>query len=102
MNKIGIAALAALIASGCAYAAPDREAVQMSVSVSEIHSSADAKIVLGELEIAAARACIESDTWTRRTKFADNRRCISEAIESGVKAVNDPLLTDAWKDSPNG
>ena len=96
MIKLSTAALAAMIASGCAIAAPDREEVQISISVSDIYSSADAKTVLAELEIAAARACIEADTWTRRTKFADNRRCISEAVESGVKAINDPLLTDAW------
>ena len=97
MLKFSTAALAALIASGCAVAAPDRETVQMSISVSDIYSSADAKTVLAELEVAAARVCIESDSWARRTKFEDNRRCISEAVESGVEAINDPLLTHAWR-----
>ncbi|RIJ15938.1 hypothetical protein D1227_06510 [Henriciella mobilis] len=87
--------LAAALTCACASAdIRDRETVSQSVIVPEVYNAETAQKAYDTLRIAAERACEHTDhAYTYRHRKADTKRCVAEAIESGVESVNDPRLT---------
>lgn len=91
MNKILLAAAAALTIAGPALAAPAGADQSLSVSGVNFNNAADVDAVYARITRAAATAC---DSYAAQGRVsAAARTCADRAVAQAVKALDRPVLT---------